>query len=155
MPNYRTEDIRNITFVGHSGSGKTSLTEALLVKSGKIGEAGTQLFYMGSILFGKGVYIDNQFRTDSIQNEQLQYSPQNFKFNSQDFWGGYSFPIFKGKTERERTSNLIFSARSLYVRYKESPAVEYDRINFFSGESVFIIHIFLYRNIYKFKEYKL
>jgi len=41
MPNYRTEDIRNITFVGHSGSGKTSLTEALLVKSGKIGEAGT------------------------------------------------------------------------------------------------------------------
>jgi elongation factor G len=41
MPNYRTEDIRNITFVGHSGSGKTSLIEALLVKSGKIGEAGT------------------------------------------------------------------------------------------------------------------
>ena len=41
MPKYRTEDIRNITFVGHSGSGKTSLTEALLVKSGKIGEAGT------------------------------------------------------------------------------------------------------------------
>ncbi len=41
MPNYRTEDIRNITFVGHSGSGKTSLVEALLVKSGKIGEAGT------------------------------------------------------------------------------------------------------------------
>ncbi len=41
MPNYRTEDIRNITFVGHSGAGKTSLVEALLVKSGKIGEAGT------------------------------------------------------------------------------------------------------------------
>ncbi len=41
MPNYRTEDIRNITFVGHSGAGKTTLVEALLVKSGKIGEAGT------------------------------------------------------------------------------------------------------------------
>jgi len=41
MPNYRTEDIRNITFVGHSGSGKTTLLEALLVKSGVIGEAGT------------------------------------------------------------------------------------------------------------------
>jgi elongation factor G len=41
MPKYRTEDIRNITFVGHTGSGKTTLTEALLKKSGKIGEAGT------------------------------------------------------------------------------------------------------------------
>ena len=41
MPNYRTEDIRNITFVGHSGAGKTTLVEALLVKAGVIGEAGT------------------------------------------------------------------------------------------------------------------
>lgn len=41
MPSYRTEDIRNITFVGHAGSGKTTLTESLLAKSGMIGEAGT------------------------------------------------------------------------------------------------------------------
>ena len=97
-----------------------------------------RIFYSPLTRWAGGVYIDEQFRTDSLQNEQLQYNPQNFKFNSQDFWGGYSFPIFKGKTERERTSNLIFSARSLYVHYKESPTVEYDRINFFSGETFYL-----------------
>ncbi len=41
MSDYSTADIRNIAFMGQAGSGKTSLTEALLFKAGVLGSPGS------------------------------------------------------------------------------------------------------------------
>lgn len=41
MASYSTHDIRNIALVGHAGSGKTSLAEGLLFRSGTIPSAGS------------------------------------------------------------------------------------------------------------------
>jgi len=41
MPEHKTENIRNIAFVGHAGAGKTTLAEALLAAAGTIGARGS------------------------------------------------------------------------------------------------------------------
>ena len=41
MAKYTTENIHTVALVGHGGAGKTTLTEALLAKTGVIGSPGS------------------------------------------------------------------------------------------------------------------
>jgi elongation factor G len=40
VPQYKSDKIRNVVLVGHSGAGKTSITEAMLFDAGAISRLG-------------------------------------------------------------------------------------------------------------------
>jgi elongation factor G len=91
MPNYRTEDIRNIALVGHSGCGKTTLTEALLTKAGAIGEAGT--IERGSTVTDHDP-LEHQF-SQSLDSAIASLDFEGIHVNLIDTPG---FPDFRGPT---------------------------------------------------------
>ena len=109
MPKYQTEDIRNIAFVGHTGSGKTTLVEALLAKAGAIGEA-------GSVERGSTV-------TDHDPLEHKYHHSLDSAIASLDFEGIHinlidtaGFPDFRGPTlasmAAAETSALVINAHN-------------------------------------------
>lgn len=96
-------------------------------------------FYSPFAKWAGGFTADQQFKSDSLVNANLAYAKQNFKFNSQDFWAGYSFKIAKANNENQRVTNLIVSGRFLNVDYLEHPTVEYDPIDFYSSQHIFLV----------------
>ena len=91
-------------------------------------------FYSPYSKWAGGIYLDQKFRKDTLQGANLIYAKQSFKFNSQDYWLGHAFRIFKGSTENDRTTNLILSGRFLNIKYTESPTIAYDPDSFYSSE---------------------
>lgn len=98
-------------------------------------------FFSPYTKWAAGIYLDEQFNNALLQNNVMETSNQNFKYQSQDVWAGYSIDLFKGNTERERNTNIISTVRFLNIDYKEQPLIEYDSIRFFSNENLYLASI--------------
>lgn len=97
-----------------------------------------RLFYSPLTRWAGGVFLQEQFLSRTLPDDTLAFVSQNFKFVAQDYWAGHSFRIFKGNTERERTTNLVLSGRALFVDYKSLPEFKYDSLRFFSDETIYL-----------------
>jgi hypothetical protein len=98
-------------------------------------------FYSPLTKWAGGIFLDQQFRRDTLQGLDLIYVKQNFKFSSHDFWIGKAFNIFKGNSINERTTNLILSGGFMNKNYIESPSIDYDPIDFYSNEKSILVGI--------------
>lgn len=132
---YRVPNIKN-TFINTKVSYNIDL-EGYYGKSITIDRP----FYSPLTKWAGGIYLDQQFRKDTLPDSNLVFAYQNFKYNTHDFWAGRSFRIFKGNTERERTTNLITAGRFLHLHYLESPIFDYDRSDFYSNKKLALIGI--------------
>lgn len=104
MKNYETSKIRNLALVGHSASGKTTLAESLLYKTG-------ELKRMGSVAEGNTVsdYEQQEIkRQNSIQTSVIPIENNGHKINLIDAPGFFDF-------EGEVLNALRASESALFV----------------------------------------
>ena len=94
-------------------------------------------FYSPFTKYAGGIYLDQQYKTDALQQKDLTFETQNFKTSSQDFWFGKSIAIFNGNSEGDRTTKLILTGRFLNIDFLEKPKPAFDTIGFYSSEKMF------------------
>ena len=95
-------------------------------------------FFSPFAKWAAGVFLATQFKKDSMNISGDGYVPVNLKFNTGDYWAGIATRVFKGRTEKDRTTNLILAARAFQVRYSEHPEKIYDSLQIYSNEYFYL-----------------
>lgn len=98
-------------------------------------------FYSPVAKWAAGVSFFSQSKKDSLKDINSVYIPLNHKFNTQDYWAGKAFKVFKGITEEEQATNMIVTIRFLRIRYFEKPAELNDPLHIFSDEDFYLTGI--------------
>ncbi len=95
-------------------------------------------FFSPLAKWAAGVSLASQFRKDSLKDINLTYVPINLRFNIQDFWAGKAIRIFKGNSQEEYVTNLVFTARYLRIRYSDKPPDQNDPLHIYSDEDFYL-----------------
>jgi hypothetical protein len=78
-------------------------------------------FYSPLTKWAGGVDFMHQSRQVYVYTGDTIPSLQPIKFNTQDYWAGYSAQLFTGRSEDNRTTRLISAFRYMKIRYIEKP----------------------------------
>ena len=84
-----------------------------------------------------GLFIDQQ-SNKLVINDSINKT-QNIKYNTQDYWIGRSFKLFKGNSEFARTTNFILNARFLNRKYTEKDLSVVDSLGIYTRENLYLV----------------
>lgn len=132
LARYRVPNIMN-TYINAELNYQIMMTESSLKSVGLQRD-----FFSPLTKWAGGVYFEKRLVRDSLPDGQNVFAMQNIKSDMQDYWAGRAFKIFKGRSEADRTTNLVTTARFLNIDYSEMPSFEYDSIGFFRDERLYL-----------------
>ncbi len=143
---YTISNIRN-TYINTTLQYENSLNN-YTTKSARI----ERPFFSPYTKMAGGVYFEKRFYVDSLPDTNQIFANQRFTYDTQNYWIGRSFSVFKGKNEDYRTTNLITTFGFKNVSYLETPDIAYDPTRFISSEKLYLASIGI--NTRKFAEDK-
>ncbi|NNT72647.1 hypothetical protein HKT18_10510 [Flavobacterium sp. IMCC34852] len=143
---YSINNIKN-TFINASLSYENSI-DNYTTKSARI----ERQFFSPLTRLAGGLYLENKFYIDSLPNNSGTFADHRFKLETQEYWLGHSFKIFRGKDEDYRTTNLVTTLGYKNTNYLEIPTLTYDPTRFFASEKLYLASIGI--NTRKFAEDK-
>ena len=111
------------------------LAEKDFLKNERISFSATRDFFSPLTRWAGGISFEYFMRKVLMPVENSDVFPEvQIKVYNQDLWGGYQFPVFKGKDEISR--NIAVLGRFQNYQYKDRPII--DDQNFFSTYTSFL-----------------
>jgi len=96
-------------------------------------------FYSVFTRWGWGSYFSQSLSREDVTLADSSTYRQTYKNNTQDYWLGKSWQLFKGKTEDERTTSVVLSGRYIHVHYPQRLPAELDTMNLYTDENFYMI----------------
>ena len=97
-------------------------------------------FYSQATRFAGGFYLENIRRNDSLPNLANEFEKFAFKTESQNYWFGHAFNLFK-KSSVFKTTNFVSTIGYQNITYLNNPDITLDTTNFLSSEQTFLASI--------------
>ncbi len=101
-------------------------------------------FFSSFAKWAADINISQHLHKDSIWSANFML----FKYNQQDLWVGNAIHLFKEKTDFNRTTNFISSARFIRTRFLEKPPETIDTLQFYTNEDFFLSSVGISSRLY-------
>lgn len=110
-------------------------------------------FYSIFTSWAGGISVQQQLNRETLTDFDSTEFTQTYKSNSEDFWVGRSWQLFKGRSEEQRATSLITNARYLRVHYVSRAEERFDTMHLHANQEFYLVGIGLSKRLYKQDKY--